>query len=175
MTNVWTVRKFSIDNYGVEPPIINEYQMPLHRNKNSTQKTGNFVDMDAYVKENYNLSHERVTVFMQVSSSSDINLNPESVFKEKPTRTKLDALDGTKFNWAPKGSNRLDQMLKTILNLSNKFNIFYLKNYAVYVLDEYSMHFMPEVKEASLKRGYVPIIIGGDVTGDLQINDTDIH
>ena len=37
------------------------------------------------------------------------------------------------------------------------------------------MHFMPEVMEASLKRGYVPIIIGGDVTRDIQINDTDIH
>ena len=34
---------------------------------------------------------------------------------------------------------------------------------------------MPEVKNAFLKRKYVPIIIGGGVTGDIQINDTDIH
>ena len=42
-----------------------------------------FVDMGAYVKDNYNLSHERVTVFTQVSSSSDINLIQNSSSKEK--------------------------------------------------------------------------------------------
>ena len=120
------------------------------------------------------LSSEKVTVFTQVSSSSDINLNPEFVCKGKGTRTKLDPPDGIKFNWAPKGSYRLDQMLKNISNLPNKFNIFTPKNYAVYVLDDYSVH-QPEVKEALLKRGYVPIIIGGGVTEDIQIKDTDIH
>ena len=82
--------------------------MSRHRNKSSTQKTLNFVDMDAYVKENYNLSRERVTVFTQVSVSSDINLNPEFVFKGKGTRTKLDPPDGIKFNWASKASYRSD-------------------------------------------------------------------
>ena len=122
--------------------------------------------MDAYVKENYNLSRERVTAFTQIYV--------EFVFKGKGTRNKLDPPDGIKFNWAPRGSYRLDQMLKTISNLPNKFNIFTPKNYAVYVLDDYSVH-QPEVKEAFLKRGYVPIIIGGGVTGGIQINDTDIH
>ena len=87
--------------------------MPLYRNESLTQKTLNFVDMDAYVKESYNLSRERVTVFTQISSNSDINLNPEFVFKGKRTRTKLDPPDGIKFNWALKGSYRLNQMLKT--------------------------------------------------------------
>ena len=167
LKNVWTVRKFFIDNYGVDPPIINGDQMPLHRNERLTQKTLNFVDMDAYVKENYNLSRERVTVFTQIYA--------EFAFKGKGTRNKLDPPDGIKFNWAPRGSYRLDQMLKTISNLPNKFNIFTPKNYAVYVLDDHSMHLMPEVKEAFLKRGYVPNIIGGGITGDIQINDTDIH
>ena len=167
LKNVWTVRKFFIDNYGVDPPIINGDQMPLHRNERLTQKTLNFVDMDAYVKENYNLSRERVTVFTQIYA--------EFAFKGKGTRNKLDPPDGIKFNWAPRGSYRLDQMLKTISNLPNKFNIFTPKNYAVYVLDDYSMHLMPEVKEAFLKRGYVPNIIGGGITGDIQINDTGIH
>ena len=167
LKNVWTVRKFFIDNYGVDPPIINGDQMPLHRNERLTQKTLNFVDMDAYVKENYNLSRERVTVFTQIYA--------EFAFKGKGTRNKLDPPDGIKFNWAPRGSYRLDQMLKTISNLPNKFNIFTPKNYAVYVLDDYSMHLMPEVKEAFLKRGYVPNIIGGGITGDIQINNTDIH
>ena len=167
LKNVWTVRKFFIDNYGVDPPIINGDQMPLHRNERLTQKTLNFVDMDAYVKENYNLSRERVTVFTQIYA--------EFAFKGKGTRNKLDPPHGIKFNWAPRGSYRLDQMLKTISNLPNKFNIFTPKNYAVYVLDDYSMHLMPEVKEAFLKRGYVPNIIGGGITGDIQINDTGIH
>ena len=122
--------------------------------------------MDAYVKENYNLSHERITVFTQVSSSSDIILNPEFVFKGKGTRTKLDPPDGIRFNWAPKGSYCLDEMLKTIWNLTTKLNIFTPKNYAVYVLDDYRMHLMPEVKEAFLNRGYVPVIIGGGITGN---------
>ena len=90
LKNVWAVHKFFIDNYGFGPPIINGDQMPLHRNESSAQKTLNFVDMDAYVKENYNLSCERVTVFTQVSSSSGINLNPEFIFKVNGTRTKLD-------------------------------------------------------------------------------------
>ena len=66
-------------------------------------------------------------------------------------------------------------MLRTISNLPNTFNIFTPKNYAIYVLDDYSVHLMPEIKEAPLKRGYVPVIIGGGVTGDIQINDTDLN
>ena len=34
---------------------------------------------------------------------------------------------------------------------------------------------MPEIKEVLLKRGYVLVIIGGGVTGDIKINDTDLH
>ena len=41
-------------------------------------------------------------------------------------------------------------MLYTILNLTNRFNIFTSKNYAIYVLDDYSVHIIPEIKEALL-------------------------
>ena len=34
---------------------------------------------------------------------------------------------------------------------------------------------MSELKAALLKRGYILVGIDGDVTGDIQINDTDIH
>ena len=34
-----TVRKYLIDKYGVDPPVINRDQMPLHRNESATQKT----------------------------------------------------------------------------------------------------------------------------------------
>ena len=37
------------------------------------------------------------------------------------------------------------------------------------------MHLMPEIKADLLKRSYVSVIIGGGVTGDIQVNDTDLH
>ena len=44
--------------------------------------------------------------------------------------------------------------------------------YAIYVLDDYSVHLIPEVRQALLKKGYVLVVIGGGITGDIQINDT---
>ena len=38
-----------------------------------------------------------------------------------------------------------------------------------------SVHLMPEVRQALLKKGYILVIIGGDITGDIQINDTNCH
>ena len=34
---------------------------------------------------------------------------------------------------------------------------------------------MPEIKAALLKKVYIFVGIGGGVTGDIQINDTDFH
>ena len=45
------------------------------------KKTLNFTGMNSYVKENYNLSRKRVTVFTQVSSDPDLTPKPEFVFK----------------------------------------------------------------------------------------------
>ena len=61
-------------------------------------------------------------------------------------------------------------MLKTISHLPNRFNMFTPKNYAIYVLDDYSVYLLTGVKEALLKRGYVYIGIGGGITGDIQVN-----
>ena len=36
LKNIWTVRKFFLDNFGVDPPVINGDQMPLHRNESSS-------------------------------------------------------------------------------------------------------------------------------------------
>ena len=49
------------------------------------------------------------------------------------------------------------------------------KNYAIYVLDDYSVHLLPEVKEALLKRGFIFVGIGNGITGDVQVNDTDFN
>ena len=39
LQNVSTVRKFFIKKYGIDRPVINRDQMPLHRNENASQKT----------------------------------------------------------------------------------------------------------------------------------------
>ena len=66
-------------------------------------------------------------------------------------------------------------MLKTIKNLPNRYNVFIHKNYAIYSLDDYYVHLSQEVQRALLKKGYIYIGMGGGITGDMQINDTDIH
>ena len=66
-------------------------------------------------------------------------------------------------------------MIRTIGNLLNRHNLFTLKNYAMYILDDNSVHLLPEIRQALLKKGYVLVGIGGGITGDVQINDTDMH
>ena len=83
LKNIWTVRKFFLDNFGVDSPIINGDQMPLHRNESSSQKTLNFTGIDTYVKENYNLSRDRVTVFTQVCSNPNLTLQPGFFLMER--------------------------------------------------------------------------------------------
>ena len=34
---------------------------------------------------------------------------------------------------------------------------------------------MEDVRKALLKRGYILVLIGGGITGDIQINDTHLH
>ena len=51
LKNIWTVRKFFIDNFGVDPPILNGDQMSPHRNESTSQRTLNFTGLDTYVKE----------------------------------------------------------------------------------------------------------------------------
>ena len=139
------------------------------------RKTLSITGYDTYVKENYSLSRERVTVFTQVSSDPKVLVNPEFLFKGKGTRTVLNPPPRISFQLAPKGSYHLEHMLKTTQNLPNRFNMFTPKNYAIYVLDYYSVHLMPEIKEALLKRGYILVVIGGGVTGDIYVNDTHVR
>ena len=97
------------------------------------------------------------------------------MFRGKSVRVKLNPPQGVKFQWAPKGSYRLEHMLSTTANLPNRHNIFIHQNYGIYVLDDYSVHSLPEMKAALLKKGYIFVGIGGGVTGDIQINDIDFH
>ena len=149
--------------------------MPLHRNESSQQKTLIFKGEDTFVKENYMLSHERATAFREVSGQEKINFNPEFVSKGVGTRTKVSIPDTVKYQWSASGSYRIDQMLKTISYLPNHYNPLTPKDFAIYVLDNYAVHLMPEVRKALYQRGYVLALMGGGITGFIQANDTDLH
>ena len=97
MKNIWTVRKYFIDNYGIDPPVIIGDQMPLHRNESVSQKTLSLKSEDVFVKENYMLSRERVTCFTQLCSDPKVQLKPEFMFKGKGTRTHLTPPEGVNF------------------------------------------------------------------------------
>ena len=58
--NVWLIRKYFLDTFGVEIPIINGDQMPLHRNESADKKTMTVKNQDTFVKENHTLSRERI-------------------------------------------------------------------------------------------------------------------
>ena len=134
-----------------------------------------FIGEYTFIKEKYMLSRERVMVFTQVSSNKNIKLNPEFVFRGKGTRTKVAAPDSVNYYWSVSGSYRLDQMLKTISNLPNHYNPFTTKDFAIYVIDDYAVHLMSEIRKALYQRGYVLIVMGGGITGFIQVNDTDLH
>ena len=127
------------------------------------------------MKEDYNLSRKRVTVYTQVSSDPSIKLKPEFVFKGKGIRAKVNVPDTIKHQWSPSGSYREEHLKKTIANLPNRYNPFTYKNMAVYVLDNYAVHLIPQIRKELFKRVYSLVYIGGGVTGDIQINDTDAH
>ena len=76
------------------------------------------------------LERQRVTVYTQLGNGSSIKLLAEFVFKGKGTHTKANAPKNMHYQWAPKGSYRPEQMLKTISQLPNRFNMFTQKNYA---------------------------------------------
>ena len=116
-----------------------------------------------------------MTAFTQLVSEEPYHLPSEFVFKGKGKGTKLDPPPGVHFQWAEKGSYRVENMLETIKHLPNKANPFTCKNCDIYVLDNYSVHCTEDIKNALFAKGYVPIIMGGGITGDMQINDTHLH
>ena len=123
---------------------------------------------DVFVKENYHLSRERITFFSQVASV-EMELPNEFVFKGKgKPREPLIPPEGAEIQWSDSGSYKLEQMLETISHLPNRHSLFRPQDYAIYVLDNYAVHLQEEVRKALLKRGYILVLIGGGITGDIQ-------
>ena len=83
-------------------------------------------------------------------------------------RIKLDTPHNANVYWSRSGSYNKDIMMETIKNLPDRSNLNIFckeKGFAVYVLDDFAVHLMDEVQNALLKKGYIPVIIGGDITG----------
>ena len=101
---LWTLRKYFIDKYGVDTPVINGDQMPLHRNESASQETLSLKSKEVFVKE---------TTF---GPKTDLKaeLKPKFVFKGKGTRTHVTPPKGVHYQWAPKGSYRIEQILGMI-------------------------------------------------------------
>ena len=49
------------------------------------------------------------------------------------------------------------------------------KRFAIYALDDYAVHLIPEVRQALFKKVYILVVVGGGINGDVQINDTHFH
>ena len=163
LMNIWRIRKYYLDKFNVVIPIINGDQMPLHRNESHSKKSMNIVNEDVFVKENYSLSRERATAYTQLTTEEGVSLKPEFVFKGQGTRVKVTPPEGSYAQWAVKGSYRLENMEKTINRLPKRNNNPWThKDFAIYALDNYSVHNQPEIRELLYKRGYIYVGLGAE-------------
>ena len=51
LKNIWNVRNYFITKFGIDPPVINDDQMPLHRNESNGQVTLSFKNHEALSKK----------------------------------------------------------------------------------------------------------------------------
>ena len=77
--NIWRIRQYFIKNFSFDSPIVNDNQMPLHRNESSCQATVNF--NETFVKENPHVARKRSTAFTEAASDPNVVLPLEFVFK----------------------------------------------------------------------------------------------
>ena len=175
LKNILTVRKYFVDRYGVVPPVSNGDQMPFRRNESASQKTLSLKSEEVFIKENYMLSRERVTCITQLFSDPKIELKSQFIFKVK-VHEHISLLQKAHIiNWLQKDLIELEQILGMIDKLPNRFNMFTEQSFAIYVLDDYSVYLIPDVREALFKKVYVLVVICGSITGNIQINDKNCH
>ena len=152
--------------------------MPLHCNESGSQKSLNFSgsDQSCFVKENHDLTRERSTVMTIASSSNAIKTPPlEFVFKGKGIRVKVNPPERATAQWSDKSSYRVEHVLKYIELLPTIPIHFAPEKRRIFTFEDYSAYLVPEVEEAFFKKGYFLIIIGGGISGDIQVNDTLYH
>lgn len=174
--NVWTARLYFLKKFGREPVIWGGDQMPLHRNEQTSVKTMSWTNADCFVKENYMHSRERCTVYTTVSSdASKPAPKPSFLFKGKGKNVKVKPPAGVNVQWSDSGSFRVNNMLDLIQTVPAYQNMWNKNDCYIYLLDDYSAHLVDDVKKALRGRGWIQIVFGGGITGDLQVNDTHLH
>ena len=72
--------------------------------------------------------------------------NLEFVFKGMGKRVKLNVPNNVSMQWAPKGSYRLEHVLKFIKNVPAQPCSLFPGKRKIFILDDYSAHLHPEVK-----------------------------
>ena len=175
VANILRIRHFCVQNYNYDPPIISADQMPLHRLEGIDVKTMSMVGSPAAVREVTAHSRERCTVMTILSSEeghhTDIPL--EILFKGKGSRTNVvvPAGSGMFVRWQLKGSYRESNILEYIDRLPQlPYN-----RPSIHTMDDFSAHLTDDVRDRLVSRGYIPVILGGGITPDVQINDTHLH
>ena len=114
---------------------------------------------------------------MTIASSSNAIKTTllEFVFKGKGIRVKVNPPEHATAQWSDKGSNRAEHVLKYIESLPTILIHFTPGKRRIFTLGNYPAHLVPEVEEAFFKKGYFLVIIGGGITGDIQLNGTSHH
>ena len=88
---------------------------------------------------------------------------------------KLNPLSDVTFQWASKGSYRVESVVKFCDQVPTQPCALFPQKRKMLTLDDYSAHVDPAVKGSLGKRGYFLVIPPRGITGDLQVNDTDPH
>ena len=87
-------------------------------------------------------------------------------------RVKLNVPNNASVQLAPKESYRFQSMPWSIP--AQPCSCFPGKR-KIFTLDGYTGHLDPEVNEALRKKSYFLVILPAAITGDLPVNDTDVH
>ena len=95
------------------------------------------------------------------------------MFNGKGTRTHLTPPKGVHYQWARKGSYRIEQNLGVMI--SYQIDLLCSQNSHLQYMYWMVVQLMLEGRQASFKKGYILVIIGGGITGDIQINDKNCH
>ena len=95
------------------------------------------------------------------------------MFNGKGTRTHLTPPKGVHYQWARKGSYRIEQNLGVMI--SYQIDLLCSQNSHLQYMYWMVVQLMLEGRQASFKKGYILVIISGDITGDIQINDKNCH
>ena len=106
------------------------------------------------------------------------NRKPKMALLFKGARTRLvktlNPPTNLSLQFAMKGSYREENVISYIKDLQNlRFES--QQKATILMLDNYSVHLSKSARALLIHKGYIPVYIGGGITGDIQVNDTHFH